>query len=132
MATFSAWFIATTWLSFIAVRAARGAVVFSTSDRVAEALTFATDIQLFSARLANVEDKLGKALSEAVPAAGPNAGDTNLQSVYTQLLSFEDLVVATAFDEVIYQNDLLARVQVLRFTLINRVEPSIGLTAQST
>jgi hypothetical protein len=82
---------------------------------------------LFASQLSNLEDKLIKALNEAVPAAGPNAGDTNMQSVYSQLGNFEQLVQDTEFAAIIFKNDIFSRIQVLRFTLINRVEPSIGL-----
>ena len=75
-------------------------------------------------RLANIEDKLIKALL----ATGPNSGSTDFQGVLTQLDNYDTQVRATTFTSyTVYKNELLVRSEAFRFTLIERTLPSIPI-----
>jgi hypothetical protein len=75
-------------------------------------------------RLANIEDKLIKALL----ATGPNSGSTDFQAVLSQLDNYDTQVRATTFTSyTVYKNELLVRSEAFRFSLMERTLPSIPI-----
>ena len=75
-------------------------------------------------RLANVEDKLIKALL----ATGPNSGSTDFQAVLSQLDNYDAQVRGTTFTSyTVYKNELLVRSEAFRFNLMERTLPSIPI-----
>ena len=75
------------------------------------------------ADLAQVEDKLLKALR----STQPSLGSQTFQAVITQLDHFDATVATTQFDKVIYKNELQARSEAFRFNLLYRTLPSMPL-----
>jgi len=75
------------------------------------------------ARLANVKDKLIKALN----ATGPNTGSTDFQSVLSQVALYDTAVAATPFFPTynVYKNELAVRSAAFKFFLMERAYPSL-------
>ena len=83
----------------------------------------AADRKSLLARLANVKDKLIKALT----ATGPNTGSTDFQSVASQLSQYDAAVAATPFfpGYNVYKNELAVRSAAFKFILMDRAYPSL-------
>ncbi|HZL93468.1 MAG TPA: hypothetical protein VFB99_07485, partial [Vicinamibacterales bacterium] len=71
-------------------------------------------------RLANVEDKLIKALN----ATGPNSGSEAFEAVLSQVENYDAQVLGTTFiSYAVYKNELVVRSQAFRFNLMERTYP---------
>ena len=84
-----------------------------------------TDRALLLSRLDNAKDKLIKSLNACDPTDGSSCGSENFGSFLAQMLELETEVSLLSFNEIVYQQELLVRSEVIRYNTENRLIPSL-------